>query len=579
MPLMINTNVASLNSQRQLLHSGNDLDQAMERLSSGKRVNTAADDAAGLAIANRMTSQITGLNQSIRNANDGISLIQTAEGALDESTNILQRMRELAIQSANGIYSDADRSTLDAEVQQLKAELDRIAESTTFNGQPLLDGTLSNVTLQVGSEEGDTIDLSVAAFDPSSLGGASGDIVGRETTGLTALTALAGGDELSVNDVTISALNSATTVNEALAIINSDLDNKGAEASTIVSVVADSVGDGFLIGGSDTLQIVVEDGDGNDQTFVLSDTDSLDALVDKINSETSVDAQINSDGKLVLSAVNAEDITVTDSTTGDSASGLDGATNFSLVFTDTSADKNGVKIENAGAATPGEIEALGINVSDDDGNIVGSAVDAAGAGTNLDEGDLIINGVEIGAIQFDTNVATTAAAAVNEINKKSADTGVVAYISTGAVIEYRSTTGDEIVVEARGDDSTIADNILANTGLMLRNAASGGGSIASVQISTAAGAQRSLDIIDVALEQINAVRADLGAVNNRLDFTISNLANVVENTEASRSRIMDADFASETAALSRAQVLQQASQAILAQANARPQQVLQLLQG
>jgi len=281
----------------------------------------------------------------------------------------------------------------------------------------------------------------------------------------------------------------------------------------------------------------------------------------------------------VLSAVNAEDITVTDSTTGDSASGLDGATNFSLVFTDTSADKNGVKIENAGSATDAEIEALGINVSDDDGNIVGSAVDAAGAGTNLDEGDLIINGVEIGAIQFDTDGPTTAAAAVNEINKKSADTGVVAYISAGAVIEFRSTTGDEIVVEARGDDSTIADNILANTGLMLRNAASGGGSIASVQIATAAGAQRSLDIIDVALEQINAVRAALGAVNNRLDFTISNLANVVDNTEASRSRIMDADFASETAALSRAQVLQQASQAILAQANARPQQVLQLLQG
>ena len=579
MPLMINTNVASLNSQRQLLHSGNDLDQAMERLSSGKRVNTAADDAAGLAIANRMTSQITGLNQSIRNANDGISLIQTAEGALDESTNVLQRMRELAIQAANGIYSDADRSTLDAEVQQLKAELDRIADTTTFNGQPLLDGTLSNVTLQVGSEEGDTIDLSVAAFDPSSLGGASGDIVGRATTGLAALTALAGGDELSVNDVTISALDSATTVNQALAIINSDLDNKGAEASTLVSVVADSVGDGFLIGGTDSVTIDVVDGDGNTQSFVLSDTDSLDSLVDKINSETSVDAQINSDGKLVLSAVNAEDITVTDSTTGDSASGLDGATNFSLVFTDTSADKNGVKIENAGAATPGEIEALGINVSDDDGNIVGSAVDAAGAGTNLDEGDLIINGVEIGAIQFDTDGPTTAAAAVNEINKKSADTGVVAYISAGAVIEFRSTTGDEIVVEARGDDSTIADNILANTGLMLRNAASGGGSIASVQIATAAGAQRSLDIIDVALEQINAVRADLGAVNNRLDFTISNLANVVENTEASRSRIMDADFASETAALSRAQVLQQASQAILAQANARPQQVLQLLQG
>ena len=126
MPLYINTNVSSLNSQRQLVKSGMEMDQAMERLSSGKRVNNAADDAAGLAIANRQTSQIMGLGQAIRNANDGVSLIQTAEGALDETTNILQRMRELAIQSANGIYSDTDRATLDAEVQQLKSELDRI---------------------------------------------------------------------------------------------------------------------------------------------------------------------------------------------------------------------------------------------------------------------------------------------------------------------------------------------------------------------------------------------------------------------------------------------------------------------
>ncbi|HSG63036.1 MAG TPA: flagellin, partial [Pseudomonadales bacterium] len=159
MPLVINTNVSSLNSQRQLVRSGNDMETAMERLSSGKRINSASDDAAGLAIANRMTSQIRGLNQAVRNANDGISMIQTAEGALDESTNILQRMRELSIQAANGIYTDADRSTLDAEVQQLKAELQRIADSTTFNGQKLLDGSLGTVELQVGNQANQTIDL------------------------------------------------------------------------------------------------------------------------------------------------------------------------------------------------------------------------------------------------------------------------------------------------------------------------------------------------------------------------------------------------------------------------------------
>src|SRR5690606_20151210 len=142
MALVINTNVASLNAQRQLMSSGNSLDRATERLSSGNRINSAKDDAAGLAIANRMTSQVRGLDQAIRNANDGVSLIQTAEGALSESTNILQRMRELSVQSANGIYTASDRKTLDAEVKQLVSELDRIAKTTSFNGQNLLDGKL-----------------------------------------------------------------------------------------------------------------------------------------------------------------------------------------------------------------------------------------------------------------------------------------------------------------------------------------------------------------------------------------------------------------------------------------------------
>ena len=172
MPLVINTNVQSLNAQRQLVKSGDDLSQAMERLSSGKRINTAADDAAGLSISNRMTSQVRGLNQAIRNASDGISLIQTAEGALDETTNILQRIRELAIQSSNGIYNDSNRKTLDAEVQQLKAELDRIADTTSFNGQKLLNGSLGEVSLQVGAQSGEFIALNVGELSTSTLGAA-----------------------------------------------------------------------------------------------------------------------------------------------------------------------------------------------------------------------------------------------------------------------------------------------------------------------------------------------------------------------------------------------------------------------
>jgi len=259
MALVINTNIASLNSQRQLMNSGNALDQATERLSSGNRINSAKDDAAGLAISNRMTSQIRGLDQAVRNANDGVSLIQTAEGALQEVTNILQRMRELAIQSANGIYSDEDRSTLNAESQQLKEELNRIAETTTFNGQKLLDGSLGKAALQVGSEANQTIEVSVGSFNPSRLGGSAGDIVGESTgttVAITALTALAGGDELVINDTAISALNGTTSLADALAVINADLDGKGAQASAQVEVEADNSGNGILRAGTDLLTFI-----------------------------------------------------------------------------------------------------------------------------------------------------------------------------------------------------------------------------------------------------------------------------------------------------------------------------------
>lgn len=585
MPLVINTNVSALNSQRQLVKSGNDMAQATERLASGRRINTARDDAAGLAISNRQTSQIRGLDQAIRNANDGVSLIQTAEGALDEVTNILQRMRELSIQSANGIYSDTDRSTLDAEAQQLKAEIDRIAEFTTFNGQPLLDGSLGNVDLQVGSEANQTIAMSIQGFSTSSLGSVSGDIVGEETAGgLANLTALAGGDELIINDVAISALNTTntTTINEALTLINSDLDGKGAEVSALVSYVSESAGSGVLAPGT-TLTLTLTDGEGNDQVYRISETTSMDDLVKRINSDTIIDAKLNDSGKLVLSAAGATSILVADGSSGQAATGAASNSeteNFRIVFTDTSADKNGVKIEAGTGATPTELDNLGINVMDDDRNLLGAVIGTAGAASDINSGDLIINGVEIGAISGSTTQTTVVDNVIEEINKASADTGVVAFEaagSSGTQIGLRSTRGDTISIKY-GDGST-PNNVEALTGLQEQNSAEGSGSVSGIDISTAAGAQKAIDVIDVALEEINSTRSELGAVNNRLDFTMSNLANVSERTSAARSRIVDADFAKETSELSRAQVLQQASQAMLAQANAQPQQVLQLLQG
>ncbi|MCE3251339.1 MAG: flagellar biosynthesis protein FliC [Cellvibrio sp.] len=577
MPLVINTNVASLNSQRQLMNSGNALDRATERLSSGQRVNSAKDDAAGLAISNRMTSQIRGLDQAIRNANDGVSLVQTAEGAMQEVTNMLQRIRELSIQSANGIYNDADRQTLDAEVQQLKKEMDRIAETTSFNGQKLLDGTLGNTVLQVGSQAYETMDVSIGSFSTYSMGGSSGDIVGEATTnGLADLQGVAAGD-LIVNDVPLSDVSAEVTVNDALAAWNSDLDGKGASVSSLVQYVADGTGSGVLRAPAETLTIDYVDGDGLTQTYTLTGTGNMKELVDKINAETALEATLNTEGKLVLTAEGATSITITDISTGGGASGAGVTTpvvtNFSLVFNDTSVDKKGVIIEAGATLTAAQIDDLGIDVNDTDGNLLGTVV--AGAAAVLQEGDLIINNVAIGKITGTGTAATDLAEAIRVINLSSGESGVVAFAGAGGEIALRSANGEEIAIKY-GDTATVAD-VLAITGFQERNATEGVGSVASIKIDTYEGAQKAIGIVDKALEQVNATRADLGAVNNRLDFTMSNLANVSEKTSASRSRIIDADFAAETAALSRAQVLQQAATAMLAQSNARPEQVLTLL--
>jgi flagellin len=581
MALVINTNVASLNTQRQLMQSGQSLDQATERLSSGNRINSAKDDAAGLAIANRMTSQIRGLDQAVRNANDGVSMIQTAEGALQEGTNILQRMRELSVQSANGIYSDADRGRLDAEAQQLKEELSRIAEETTFKGQSLLDGSLKGATLQVGSEQNQTIEISVGSFKTSSLGGSSGAIIGEASNaGLSDLQALDGSNTIKVNDTVISNLAGATTLNEALNIMNADLEGKGAVASAQTEIKADNTGSGVLRAGTDTFTITVTDGDGNSQANIITGTNNMEELVAKINDETSVQASLDDKGKLVLNADGATDITVADSTTGQQATGFSSTTtaNFSLVFDDTSSDGAGVSVEAEGDANTAATNsaALGIDFQDSNGNIEGAAVTAT-TGTDLAEGDLIINGVKIGTIAAGASASDTLAEAISVINEKSAETGVVAFTGAdGDEIALASSSGDEISIEY-GDASTAAD-VLAVTGLQERNASEGAGSVASIDISTAAGAQKAIGILDEAIGQMSATRADLGAINNRLDFTVANLSNVSEKTSAARSRIEDADFAAETAKLSQSQVLQQAAQAMLAQANARPQQVLSLLQ-
>jgi flagellin len=606
MGLVVNTNIASINAQRQLSSSGADLDQASERLASGKRINSAADDAAGLAIANRQTSQIRGLDQAIRNANDGISLIQTAEGALDATTNILQRVRELSVQSANGIYSDTDRATLDAEVEQLTSELDRIAGSTSFNGQNILDGSLGTLTLQVGAETGDTIAIDVQGFSASELGGAAGggDVVGAAASGslITALNVIDGAaatQSMNINGQNVGDLSTASTLEDQLAIINSSV--SGVETSAFVEGTfgtASASGNGILTG-DNRLDFTVLGQDGATTAVQIGNTGSVQEIADKLNEQAGslLQASVNDEGRLELNSTLATTITVADSVgtgTGDASTAL-GTTSGSaaaslearLSFEITSGEPGLVPSASVGGtptvnsvdisftstttnATAGEIAAIGVQARTA-GDVTGGAA-SAGA---LMAGDLVINGVEIGPVAGGAANATAQGdALVTAINLQSASTGVVASNASGA-LTLDSVDSSEISVEfGEANAATTA----TFTGLIETNSSnSQGGSVADIDISSQAGATAAIEVVDLALEQINSQRADLGAVNNRLDFTVSNLSNVSENTSAARSRIMDADFASETAELSRAQVLQQASQAILAQANARPQQVLSLL--
>lgn len=691
MALVINTNVASLNAQRQLMSSGNSLDRATERLSSGARINSAKDDAAGLAIANRMTSQVRGLDQAIRNANDGVSLIQTAEGALSESTNILQRMRELSVQSANGIYTASDRKTLDAEVKQLVSELDRIAKTTSFNGQNLLDGKLGKVDLQVGSSANQTISLKVPAMDAKTLGmgSTSVDLMG----GASAINSLTTTDVLREGSIMIngqSIIKGTDTFDGAGAgATNSDqalLDHinknvNGVTASTYAVASATDAGDGVLTS-AEKVVVTLANLDGTTTAIDVgggtNGTSSLAELVDKMNEASGgkFSAAIGDDGKLSISAENVSSITVTDAATA-LGSGITTAANARIVIKADNGDP--VTVTRGSIGTLAQLDFLGFRENDKAGTIEGYSV---GAGA-LAVGDLKINGVAIGTsatagladklkaindVSDQTGVTATAFSsavldfgavalstlvggtiAVNGVdvtiaagtattklsdvakafNDQSDKTGVTATVSgtrlllegnvaqigfglgvggtpaqpTAALVDgsaalvqlssgtlasgditdtskvdggikLTSNNGNPIQVDVKDATAT------TKTGLIDSNVSAGGSfgaAISSISIDTAANAQKAIKVIDNALTTISDVRSELGAINNRLDFTVSNLANISEKTSSARSRITDADFAAETANLSRSQVLQQAASAMLAQSNARPQQVLSLL--
>lgn len=392
MAMTINTNVVSINAQRNLSLSGNSLATSMQRLSSGLRVNSAKDDAAGLAISERMSTQVRGLTVAARNANDGISLAQTAEGALGKVGDMLQRMRELAVQSSNATNSKTDREALQSELSQLRDEVDRVAKTTSFNGSKLLEGSFSGGVFQVGANAGDNI--TVGALTNTKV-----DQLGSSSYAKTAA--------IPVSTITAAAMTAAAT--------NISITGAGQASATVAKIE-----------------------------------------------------------KLSTSATDAE---------------------------------------------------------------------------------------AVGAV-------------IQAINSKSADTGVTAFLSEdGKNMELRATA------DANGGLSGIAVASIPSTTVTFSNVTgTSGKGIKDIDIETQAGAWEAIQRIDSAINQVNEGRAQLGAIQTRFEKSIENISSMNENITAARGRIVDADFASETANLSRTQILQQAGTAMVAQANQLPQQVLSLLQ-
>jgi flagellin len=560
MGLFINTNQSALNAQRKLTGTSGALSRSFERLSSGLRINGARDDAAGLSISNRFTAQVRGLNQAVRNSNDGISLAQTAEGALSETTNILQRIRELAVQSANDTNNASDRASLQAEVSQLVDELDRIAGTTNFNGNNLLDGSFLSRDLQVGANVGETLSVSVAAAGTEDLARQARytktntkdlstglDINGttiRDTVGADDQTSTFLGSRWALAKA--AAINDSTTATGVRAIVG----QTEVVAGTSAVFTSLNTSDFFTI---NNVEISGFDVEANDATG---------ALTDAINAEsasTGVVASQSADGALKLTAADGRNINVTFSSDGLATRlGFDG-TEVTAV---TQAAVNGVSFTGLTDITVGGV-GLTLTSTDNEQDLVNAvnssaSLQALGVSATVSGGFAEFTGLSTSDVAFTVNTATTSTNGTASTNRNIV---AIADLTLQSEENFTVTNGAAIGFStAEGIYGTNSEN-----------------SVKNVDIGSRAGAIKALDIVDLAIEHVSASRAALGALQNRLESTINNLSTTSENLSASRSRIMDADFAQETAALSRNQIIQQAGVSILAQANQQPQIALALI--
>jgi len=493
MALTVNTNVASLNTQRNLNASSSSLNNSLQRLSTGLRINSAKDDAAGLQISNRLTSQINGLSVAVRNANDGISLAQTAEGALQQSTNIMQRMRDLALQSANGSNSGTERAALQQEVSALQQELNRIADTTSFGGRKILDGTFGSQSFQVGANAFETINVTLSSFRA---------------------------DDMGAYQRSLNAATGAATVNQL------------GSAKAGATLAANGVTANLTIQGLKSETVAV--------------SGSAKAVADKINTvagSTGVTADARTVVGLSVSADDTYEFTLTGSNTSSPvtirATVANGDLNELARTINSESGKTGITATVDGS----EIKLVSENGDD-------IVIDAFKAGDTDSEMTLQVYDYS------GENALTAAKATLDNTNASARAVGTVELSSAKS-----------FTTKASAD--TLEGNQTVNVSAL--------NDVSNIDISTQIGSQKALEVLDKALSFVDSARAELGAVQNRFDAVIATLQVSVENAAASKSRIMDADFAAETANLTRAQILQQAGTAMVAQANSVPQNVLSLL--
>lgn len=513
MAQVINTNIASMNAQRNLNTSANSLNTSLQRLSSGLRINSAKDDAAGLAISERFTSQIRGLDQARRNANDGISLSQTAEGALQSSSDILQRIRELAVQSSNATNSASDRQALQSEVGQLTSELNRIASSTEFNGRKLLDGSFGSATFQVGANAGQTITASTANFQTTQYG--------NYRIGAKAATATNNSGDLTVGTTTLG-----TRVSTAKASASY---TSGTEPTS--AIIANTLTINGSIGSKD---ISIGAGDSAKRAAELINAKSGDTGV-----SASAKTEIDLTGAAMLVAGNSFKLDVYS----------DNTNSVTVSFTVGNGTTNADKLASAVNAFNDSTAKTGITARLNDAQDGITLLNASG------------ENVAIGNAASGSNTLSAGGVSVAAGNGTSVNGQLT--LDSDKSFSYSSTV-------------TANDSTSFFTGA---SSAANLQKVSDLDVSNVDAAQRSIALVDAAIATVNSQRAKFGALQARFETTITSLQTSSENLSASRSRILDADFAAETANLTRAQILQQAGTAMLAQANALPQNVLTLLRG